>query len=119
MAKKLSLLFSTLLLVISSFFITVNPALAATYEVKMGTDSFQLAFDPSTLTIQTGDTVKFVANQLAPHNVVFEDSSVESHTQLLFSKGDSYETTFDTPGTYTYYCEPHRGAGMVATIIVE
>jgi plastocyanin len=26
---------------------------------------------------------------------------------------------FDTPGTYGYYCEPHQGAGMQGTIIVQ
>ncbi len=119
MSKKLSLLFSTLLLVVCSFFITVNPALAATYEVKMGTDTGLLQFDPSTITIKSGDTVKWVNNKLYPHNVAFEDSSIESHKQLVFSPGDSYETAFDTPGTYSYYCEPHRGAGMVGTVIVE
>ncbi len=119
MAKKLSLLFSTVLLIISSFFITVNPALAATYEVKMGTDAFQLAFDPSTLNIKAGDTVKWVNNNLAPHNVIFDDYPVASHTALSFSSGESFEVTFDTPGEYDYYCQPHRGAGMVGTIIVE
>lgn len=119
MSKKLSLLFSAVLLVVASFLITVDPALAATYEVKMGTDTGLLQFDPSTITIKAGDTVKWVNNKLYPHNVAFEDSSIESHKQLVFSPGDSYETTFDTPGTYTYYCEPHRGAGMVATVIVE
>ena len=119
MAKKLSLLFSTLLLVVCSFFITVNPAFAATYEVKMGTDTFQLQFDPSSLTISAGDTVKWVSNQLPPHNVVVEGHPELSHDQLAFSSGDSFEATFDTPGTYTYYCQPHRGAGMVGTITVE
>jgi len=27
--------------------------------------------------------------------------------------------TLDTAGTYDYYCEPHRGAGMVGKVIVE
>lgn len=119
MVKKLSLLFSALLLIVGSFFVTVNPALATTYEVKMGTDTGLLKFDPSTITIKTGDTVKWINNKMYPHNVAFEDSSIESHKQLVFAPGDGYSTTFDTPGTYTYYCEPHRGAGMVATVIVE
>ena len=119
MVRKLSLLFSTVLLIVGSFFITVNPALATTYEVKMGTDSGLLQFEPSTLTIKAGDTVKWVNNKLYPHNVAFEDSSIASHKQLVFAPGDSYETTFDTPGSYTYYCEPHRGAGMVGTVVVE
>ena len=119
MSKKLSLLFSTVLLIAASFFMTVNPAFAATYEVKMGTDTGLLQFDPPTISIKPGDTVKWVNNKMSPHNVSFEDTSLESHKQLVFSPGDSYETTFPNPGTYTYYCEPHRGAGMVGKIIVE
>ena len=119
MSKKLSLLFSTVLLIAASFFMTVNPALAATYEVKMGTDTGLLKFEPETITIKSGDTVKWVNNKMSPHNVSFEDTSLESHKQLVFSPGDSYETTFPNSGTYTYYCEPHRGAGMVGKIIVE
>jgi plastocyanin len=36
--------------------------------------------------------------------------------------GQEVKTTFpeDTPaGEYTYYCEPHRGAGMIGKITVE
>ncbi|MEM9276467.1 MAG: plastocyanin [Cyanobacteria bacterium P01_F01_bin.143] len=119
MLKKLSILFSTLLLVVGSFFVTVSPALASTYEVKMGTDSFMLQFDPSTITIKAGDTVKWVNNKMSPHNLVFDDSSIESHKGLLFAAGDSVQNTFTEPGTYSYYCEPHRGAGMLGFVIVE
>jgi len=27
--------------------------------------------------------------------------------------------TFTAAGTYEFYCEPHRGAGMVGKVIVE
>ena len=119
MTKKLSLLFSTVLLIAASFFMTVNPVFAATYEVKMGTDTGLLKFDPEAITVKAGDTVKWVNNKMSPHNVAFEDGSLKSHKQLVFSPGDSYETTFSNPGTYTYYCEPHRGAGMIGKVIVE
>ena len=118
MAKKLSLLFSTLLLVAASFFVT-NPAMAATYEVKMGSDTGMLQFVPSELTVKKGDTVKWVNNKMAPHNAVFESDAVKSHKNLVFSPGESYETTFNETGEFSYYCEPHRGAGMVGKIIVE
>ena len=119
MAKKLSILFSTLLLVAASFFVTTNPVLAETYEVKMGSDTGMLKFVPETITIKEGDTVKWVNNKMAPHNAVFDDSSVKSHKNLVFSPGESYETTFDEAGTYSYYCEPHRGAGMVGKVVVQ
>ena len=119
MAKKLSLFLSALVLVITSFFITANSAIAATYEVKMGTDTGMLQFDPPTLEVKTGDTVKWVNNKMSPHNVVFEDDAEKSHKQLVFSPGESYETTFNSAGEYTYYCEPHRGAGMVGKVVVK
>ena len=42
----------------------VGSAEAATVEVKLGADSGMLAFEPSTVTIKAGDTVKFVNNKL-------------------------------------------------------
>ena len=119
MSKKLGLLIATVALVISSFFVAVNPASAATVEVKMGADSGMLAFEPKKVEISAGDTVKWVKNKLAPHNVVVEGQASLSHKQLVFSPGDGYESTFNEPGEYTYYCEPHRGAGMIGQIIVK
>ncbi len=96
-----------------------SAATAATVEVKMGTDGGLLAFEPSTVTIGAGDTVKFVNNKLGPHNAVVEGHDELSHTDLAFAPGESWEQTFTEPGSYSYYCEPHRGAGMVGTITVE
>ncbi|NBD15583.1 MAG: plastocyanin [Cyanobacteria bacterium] len=130
--KKLGLILSTLLFAIATFVFTASPVLAETYEVKMGSDTGQLKYVPETLTIKPGDTVEFVMNKLAPHNVVFDASGVPSGakslasslsaSKLLFSPGQSYSVTFpkDAPkGEYTYYCQPHRGAGMNGKIIVE
>ncbi len=127
MFKKLGVVLSMLLLVMASCFLAVAPAQAETYTVKMGSDKGMLVFEPSTLTVKPGDTVKWVNNKLAPHNAVF-DSKVGpiatqlSHKKLVFSPGESYETTFPadtTPGVYPFYCEPHRGAGMGGKVIVE
>lgn len=121
MIKKLGLVLSTLLFVMASMFIAVNSANAAdTYTVKMGTDKGELKFDPPSLTIKKGDTVKWENNKLAPHNVVFEGSGAKyTHKGLVFAPKESFKQTFDAAGTYTYYCEPHRGAGMKGKIIVE
>ena len=97
----------------------ISSVSAKTVEVKLGTDAGMLAFEPSSVTISTGDTVKFINNKLAPHNVVFESSAEYSHKGLLFSPGESFESTFNEAGEYTYYCEPHRGAGMVGKIVVQ
>lgn len=124
MVKKLGLVLSTLLFVIATLFVAVTPAQAKTVEIKMGADSGMLAFEPAKVSIKAGDTVKWVNNKLPPHNVVFDSTKVKnaeklSHKALLFSPGESFEVTFDEAGEYPYYCEPHRGAGMVGTITVE
>jgi len=97
----------------------VASANAATVEVKLGSDSGMLAFEPSTVNIKAGDTVKFVNNKMAPHNAVFDGHDELSHSDLAFAPGESWEETFSTAGTYDFYCEPHRGAGMVGKVIVE
>ena len=101
------------------FVLNVGSAQAATVEVKLGTDAGMLAFEPATVTIKAGDTVKFVNNKLAPHNAVFDGHDEYSHADLSFAPGESWEETFSEAGTFDYYCEPHRGAGMVGKVIVE
>ena len=119
MAKRISLLLSALVLVVSTFFFSVSPAMAETVEVKMGTDNGMLKFDPATVTIKEGDTIKWANNKMSPHNVVFENASDKSHKNLVFSPGEGYESTFNEAGEYSYYCEPHRGAGMVGKVVVQ
>lgn len=118
-SKTIGLALCAVVLAVSSFLLGVSPASADTVSVKMGADNGLLAFDPPTVTIKAGDTVKWVNNKLSPHNVVVEGHTELSHKALAFSPGESFETTFDAPGTYTYYCEPHRGAGMVGKVVVE
>jgi hypothetical protein len=35
-----------------------------------------------------------------------------SHEDYLNAPGESFSVTLDTPGSYSFYCEPHQGAGM-------
>ena len=114
--RSLSASFFALLLVLS---FGVSTAQANTIEVKLGTDAGMLAFEPSTVNISAGDTVKFVNNKLAAHNAVFEGHDELSHSDLAFAPGESWEKTFSTAGTYDFYCEPHRGAGMVGKVVVN
>jgi plastocyanin len=132
---KISHLFSRLAVICALVFLftlglayNAPTTLAETYTVKMGADNGMLQFEPSVIEIKAGDTVKWINNKLAPHNAVFDGKQTPklaiafSHKNLVFSSGESYETTFptDTPaGEYAYYCEPHRGAGMMGKIIIQ
>lgn len=119
--QKLGTILAVALLVISSVFVASSPTLAATIDVKMGSDAGQLVFVPSDITASPGDTIKFVVNQMAPHNIVFEDASVKaSSDQLMFAPGEASTLTVpDAPGTYNFYCTPHRGAGMVGKLTIQ
>ncbi|MEM9903587.1 MAG: plastocyanin [Cyanobacteria bacterium P01_D01_bin.44] len=127
--RGMGVAFLAAILVIGTCLVAAAPANAANYEVKMGSDSGLLVFDPPNLTIKKGDTVTWVNNKMAPHNVIFDENTVPggkatadklAHDQLTFSPGESYSSTFDVDsGEYAYYCAPHRGAGMVGKITVE
>jgi plastocyanin len=130
--RSLSVVCLALAMVIGTVALAAAPAFATDYEVKMGSDSGLLVFEPASISVKSGDTVTWVNNKMAPHNVIFDGATIPggdkelatklSHDQLTFSPGESYATTFtaDMPtGTYTYFCAPHRGAGMVGKITVE
>jgi len=96
-------------------------------DVKMGSDSGQLVFVPDEVTIKAGESVTWVGNVGMPHNVVFDDEAVPAgadldkinHEDMMNDQGKQYSSTFDKPGKYEYYCEPHRGAGMNGVVIVK
>jgi len=87
-------------------------------DVQMGANG-NLIFEPSEVTISAGESVHFVNNMLPPHNVVVEDHPELSHTGLAFAPGETFDITFPNAGDYTFWCDPHKGAGMIGTIHVS
>ena len=77
-----------------------------------------LRFVPGSLTINEGDTVRFLwSGQLLPHNAIEQND--------LFDSGDAmrnvdytYTFNYNQSGVYDFYCEPHRDVGMVGEITV-
>ena len=82
-------------------------------DVQMGSGG-NLIFDPAEVTISAGESVHFVNNMLPPHNVIVEDHDELSHEALALMP-----VTFTEAGDYTYWCAPHKGAGMIGTVHVE
>ncbi|WP_416840223.1 plastocyanin/azurin family copper-binding protein [Haloferax sp. DFSO52] len=84
--------------------------------VKMGNNYF----DPIGLYVEPGTTVRFEISAGAHSATAYEDRIPSGATPFdsdTISQG-SYEYTFETSGTYDYYCIPHRGLGMVGRIVV-
>ncbi|MGE5625764.1 MAG: plastocyanin/azurin family copper-binding protein [Bacillota bacterium] len=71
-------------------------------------------FDPDTVTVTAGTTVTWVNKDDVPHTIASSDKRFTSSGGL--DKGDSYSYTFNTPGTFAYYCSIHPF--MTAKIVV-
>ena len=68
-----------------------------------------------------GTTVEFVW-QSDNHNIVVDsqpDGANWGGHEPIENTGFTYTHTFDTTGTYEYFCQPHQALGMSATIIVN
>lgn len=67
-----------------------------------------------------------INNKGGPHNVVFDEDAIPkgvdqekiSMDEQLGEEGDTFVMKFDEPGSYDFYCEPHRGAGMNGLLTV-
>jgi plastocyanin len=118
-ARGFGLAIASLLFIVGSFFMSASPAAADTVTVKMGSDGGQLVFEPKVVTIKVGDTIKWVNNKAFPHNIVFDGHAELSHKKLAQKPKAELESTFNEAGEFSYYCSPHRGAGMQGKVIVE
>ena len=87
-------------------------------DVQMGSNG-NLVFDPAEVSISAGESVHFINNMLPPHNVVIEDHPELSHEALAMLPGEEFDVDFPEPGDYTYWCGPHKGAGMIGTVHVS
>lgn len=85
--------------------------------VQVGTED-GFAFTPAAIRVDAGTTVRWVwTGKGGRHNVVERDGEFES--EYYETADATYEYTFDDPGVYPYYCEPHRALGMKGGVHVE
>ena len=87
-------------------------------DVVMGSGG-NLVFEPSDITINAGETVHFINGMLPPHNVIVEGRPDLAHESLAMLPDETFDVTFNDPGDYTYWCAPHKGAGMMGSVHVE
>jgi plastocyanin len=76
-------------------------------------------FSPSELHVTAGTTVRWRNTGDFPHTVTADNAEFDSGNM---ENGDSFEFTFDQPGTYAYFCAYHGSAGgngMSGVVIVE
>tara|TARA_X000001036_G_C20599504_1_gene774311 strand:+ start:68 stop:586 length:519 start_codon:yes stop_codon:yes gene_type:complete len=77
-----------------------------------------IRFVPETLTINEGDSVRFLwSGQLLPHNAI-EVNEVFNSGDAMRNVDYTYNFTYNQSGVYEFYCEPHRDLGMLGEITV-
>lgn len=111
-------------------------AAAEANRVEMTIDSYR----PEELTVEPGTTVEFVNTSSHAHTVTAFDGGIPDDAEyfatggfeseeaawdgwdnqegLLYQK-DSWEHTFERPGTYQYFCVPHLDADMIGFVHVD
>ncbi|MEO8959303.1 MAG: plastocyanin/azurin family copper-binding protein, partial [Rudaea sp.] len=88
-----------------------------------------LAFSPTPLTINAGDSVTFTNLGGAAHNIHADDDSFRCAAGCRGdgsgamgdpdSSGWSDTITFSKPGTINYHCDQHVSMGMTGSIVVN
>jgi len=79
----------------------------------------EYAFDPSDLTVKSGDSVDVVNDGEIPHNFTVEDTDVASED---LDGGQNEDVAIDLdPGDYEFICSiaDHAAQGMTGTLTVE
>lgn len=98
--------------------------------VQMVTGGGAYYFDPIGLAVAPGTTVTF-ENESGSHSTLsYQDGVGQASTsripdgaqswesEILTDSGATFEHTFETEGTYDYFCGPHKTLGMVGRIVV-
>lgn len=88
----------------------VGPVRAATHAVAIRS----FAYAPATITVTAGDTVTWTNEDSVAHTAT---SSTGAFDTGLLDQGESGSVTFTTPGTYSYFCEPHPS--MTGQVVVQ
>ena len=74
-----------------------------------GTSIGDYAFQPATKRVKAGAQVKWSWQSNAPHNVTFAKLGKHSKT----AQSGSFRLSFQTPGTYRYFCSIHGFKGKI------
>ncbi|MDS0296884.1 plastocyanin/azurin family copper-binding protein [Halogeometricum luteum] len=98
--------------------------------VMMVTEGSEYYFDPIGLFIESGETVTFEIQSGSHSATAYKEGTSSAsvnripegaetfNSEILSEQGATYEHTFETTGTYDYFCIPHKTLGMVGRIVV-
>ena len=106
-------------------------------EIEGDRDRGRYRFDPAKVSVVPGDVLRFRVGSGAPHSIVFDSTGMSARDRsaldaaitdrmsllsgpLLTGEGQIFELTVPrlSPGTYRFYCLPHRAYRAEGEMIV-
>ena len=78
-----------------------------------------MVFEPAVLSIKKGDTVKFVATDVAHNSSSVEGMIPDGAEPWVGAMNQDIEVTLTEEGVYVYQCTPHNMMAMIGVIKVE
>lgn len=92
----------------------------------------EMTFEPRSVTIAAGETIRWTNPSSVFHTVTADPSQALNPQESVelperaepfdsgrIEPGETYSRRFTVPGSYTYFCVPHEAAGMIGEIVVE
>lgn len=88
------------------------PVLASAQTAEVTIQHF--TFGPQVLTVKAGTKVTWVNKDIEPHTVVSNDQKFQSEA---LDTDESFSVTFDTAGSYGYFCSIHPHMTGTVTVV--
>jgi halocyanin-like protein len=88
--------------------------------VEVGVENGQgpYGFGPPAIRVSPGTTVVWEwTGKGGSHNVIHTEGNFES--ELVSEAGHTFSHTFESSGTYKYFCRPHKALGMKGAVVVS
>ena len=101
-------------------FLLTGSIYAAEHQVKMlnsGANGY-MVFEPAVLSVHLGDTVTFVATDMAHNSASVAGMIPEGASPWYGEISSDITVPFDQAGVYVYQCTPHAMMAMVGVINV-
>lgn len=94
--------------------------MAETFDVQMLNkgETGRMVFEPASLRIAVGDTVKFIASDKGHNAESAAGMMPEGAAEFVGKINEEIEVTLTEPGFYGIKCKPHFAMGMVMVVAV-
>lgn len=74
------------------------------------------AFGPNSITVKKGTTVTWTNQDTVGHDVAPVKPTDEFKQSEMLGKGETYSVTFNTVGSFAYFCSPHPYMKALVTV---